>query len=96
MSLRYLPAPRSVLKLNKRLLGQPVQGEKCPRHDPVCASNTELAELTAIQGLGLWLESAKEPVQHLVIDHLQTPSARPGVAYLAATRRRGRENALGA
>lgn len=31
--------------------------------------------LTAIRGLGLRLESAKEPVQHLVIDHLEKPSA---------------------
>jgi len=30
--------------------------------------------LTAIHGLGLRLESAKAPVQHLVIDHLEKPS----------------------
>jgi uncharacterized protein (TIGR03435 family) len=31
--------------------------------------------VTAIRGLGLRLESAKAPVQHLVIDHLEKPSA---------------------
>jgi uncharacterized protein (TIGR03435 family) len=38
--------------------------------------DSDLPDLvTAIRGLGLRLESAKAPVQHLVIDHLEKPSA---------------------
>jgi uncharacterized protein (TIGR03435 family) len=38
--------------------------------------DSDLPDLvTAIRGLGLRLEASKAPVQHLVIDHLEKPSA---------------------